>query len=528
MSNEVDDLKSALNKFTDYEVAGFLSGLNLWNIDNGYTTGAVQSNGTIDTNGAWAIYKTAKMQLAPGNYTIYTFNSASVTSTQTLRIVTAIFDPSGIIYDNTASLTSKTITVTNVSEVWVSIDGDYWNYLMVVCGENVITPFKPFLSINDILQKYDAEIAAIDNTIGDVTQLQRDSTESQITLGTATQGGLTGVVGNTISKPSTTNYYYYTIDIADTSAHYKIRVGKGTSSSYPNYIFVCDSTDKVLAVYAHPGATQAWETVEFAVPSNASKIYALSTKELYTGVEATKIEYEDADIVSVINKMNSSVLSGKTLLVFGDSIAFGSGNNVPSAITGSSYTGIGEIVAEKYGMNCIKRAVGGATIAVYTGSTNNIVAQIDYAIQQSYSPDFILMDGYTNDIAKANLVKGTITEGYSSESYDKSTFCGAWEYIISTLKKTYPNAKIVYFLPHNMPTRTIALQEEYTELVKSLCKKWSVEVADIYGRSNMLTWLTQYMQFTNNGEGTPDGTHPNGVGYEKFYLPIIENCIMHI
>jgi lysophospholipase L1-like esterase len=44
----------------------------------------------------------------------------------------------------------------------------------------------------------------------------------------------------------------------------------------------------------------------------------------------------------------------------------------------------------------------------------------------------------------------------------------------------------------------------------------------------MLTWLQEYMEYTDNGSGTADGTHPNGAGYELFYLPIISNCLLNI
>ena len=185
--------------------------------------------------------------------------------------------------------------------------------------------------------------------VGEMSELPNlgDYVEVQIDIGEATQGGLTGTVGNTISRTVTTNYYYYTIPISDTSARYKVKVGKGTSSTYQNYIFVCDSNDSVIAVYAHPESTQKWETVEFSVPSNAANIYALSIKELYTQVTAYKVFFEHGTIVDYINDLYNTSLKGKNLLVLGDSIAFGSGNPVPNEITGSSCTGVGEIMAEK-------------------------------------------------------------------------------------------------------------------------------------------------------------------------------------
>lgn len=54
-----------------------------------------------------------------------------------------------------------------------------------------------------------------------------------------------------------------------------------------------------------------------------------------------------------INGMPVSTLTGKTLYVAGDSIAYGTG----------SAGGFGKAVAQKYGMTLVNEAVDGATLA---------------------------------------------------------------------------------------------------------------------------------------------------------------------
>ena len=79
--------------------------------------------------------------------------------------------------------------------------------------------------------------------------------------------------------------------------------------------------------------------------------------------------------------------SGKTLLVLGDSIMYGSGNGGK---------GVGEYLGERFGFILKKYCVGGARVGYYEGK-NWLVEQVRSAILDGISPDYIIFDGFTND-----------------------------------------------------------------------------------------------------------------------------------
>lgn len=201
----------------------------------------------------------------------------------------------------------------------------------------------------------------------------------------------------------------------------------------------------------------------------------------------------------------------KTIVCFGDSIVAGYGNS------GKGYV---DLYAEKYGCVCHNNAVSGASIALVSGRSN-VYSQITSALDQT--ADLCVIGGLTNDISALypNGAIGTVSSGYDVPTLDITTFTDALEITLSKAKETWKH--VVYVIPHKMSTRNTAGQETMTELVRSICKKWSVEVVDIYnhgGLNTYLDWMTD--TYTSNNVGVADGTHPNENGYRMFYLPQIE------
>lgn len=122
---------------------------------------------------------------------------------------------------------------------------------------------------------------------------------------------------------------------------------------------------------------------------------------------------------------------------------------------------------------------------------------------------------------------GTISQVYNGV-LDKSTFCGAFEYIIRTLRNAYPSAKIVWVRPHNMASRPYIQQKEWGNLAQEICEKYGVPVADIYKKGNMIVQDGCNSQQGVHTESDADRTHPGNSGYELFYMPIIESTLNSI
>lgn len=221
----------------------------------------------------------------------------------------------------------------------------------------------------------------------------------------------------------------------------------------------------------------------------------------------------------------------KTLLVFGDSIMFGSGNNG---------FGVGEYLAKDLGFKVKKYAVGGARVG-YAPDKNWLVLQVKKAIENGEKPDCIVFNGMTNDCnisegaTKPDVILGEMSEGYTGFGLDKitekDTFSRCFESIVFTFLNEFPTAKTVFVRPHNMGRRDDKLQRQYGERAIEICRKWGLTFVDLYSESGLNTFIpAQRDLFTcdSYGWGRGDCTHPNALGYELKYMPLIEAKIKEL
>ena len=211
------------------------------------------------------------------------------------------------------------------------------------------------------------------------------------------------------------------------------------------------------------------------------------------------------------NTSITSTICGKSIVAFGDSLIHGH----------MSMVGMLDNLAIDNGMMLIKYAINGSTVI---GSGNgSIYNQIHTA--SDYQPDYVVFDGLTNDCFPSTVV-GEITDSFTDSDFVKTEFAGAFEFLCFTLRNKYPNAKILYVAPHSMPTRTLQLQNSFHNIAKSICRKWGITVADIYGEGQINTnipIMCNDWSYDNEGETSGgNGTHLTGEGYKKWYQPLIK------
>ena len=228
-------------------------------------------------------------------------------------------------------------------------------------------------------------------------------------------------------------------------------------------------------------------------------------------------DYQREEIKEIVRSQDNK-LENKILFNFGDSIAAGDGNN------GKGYA---KLLGKKYGLVVTDYAKGGATLG--DTASNNITSQVDTAIANGVNPDYILIEGGTNDIVNS-VALGSIANDYNITNFVKTTTSGGLEYCLYKLKETYPNAKIVFVSVHKMGSRDFTKQTECQKRCIEICNKWGVPIADIGNSGNLNTFLTCMHKFTNPTSSQPNGdrTHPNQLGYETFYLPIIYKILSSI
>lgn len=291
----------------------------------------------------------------------------------------------------------------------------------------------------------------------------------------------------------------------------KVIVSSYVDANTTNYVFTMDSS---------------WSAIRFTYyVSDEDKIMLSQGEEPQTYVDYGYMfgknlsfnDYQREEIKEIVDSQGNK-LANKILFNFGDSIAAGGGNN------GKGYA---ELFATKYGMMCYDFAVGGATLG--ETETNNITTQVTTALSRGITPDYILIEGGTNDISY-NVSIGEISNDYNINKFDKTTTIGGLEWIISTLKSNFPSAKMAFVSVHRMGSRGYSSQIERQGVCVDTCKKWSIPIIDIFNRGNLNTFLSEYHKFTNPTESQPNGdrTHPNELGYTTFYLPLIYETLYFI
>lgn len=219
----------------------------------------------------------------------------------------------------------------------------------------------------------------------------------------------------------------------------------------------------------------------------------------------------------------------KLLYGFGDSLVDGH----------CVHCGMLDALAEKYGMVYRKYAINGAAVIPCKEDSceaglsagipvPDVAAQIEAASGEV--PDFICFDGLTND-AYPHTVKmhmGSITGSYGG-NYDTSTFYGAFERVCFLLRKKYMDSRIFYICVHKMPTRDMAVQEILHRAAREVCEKWSIPCVDIFRKGQINTCVDgmhqKYSYDTAQSLTDGNGTHLNPAGYEKWYLPMIEEAM---
>ena len=178
-------------------------------------------------------------------------------------------------------------------------------------------------------------------------------------------------------------------------------------------------------------------------------------------------------------------LNGKTVLFLGSSVTYG------SAANGISFA---DIMAEECGINCVKEAVSGTTLAdindlSYVSRLKNV--------DKSISPDLFIGQLSTNDTKeKYNLELSEIEKAIS--------------FILTYVKETY-SCPIVFY------TGTYFENEKYKkmiELLYNLQKEYDFYILDLFNDEKMRSVSAEdYKRYMC------DPVHPSYEGYKEWWTP---------
>lgn len=187
-----------------------------------------------------------------------------------------------------------------------------------------------------------------------------------------------------------------------------------------------------------------------------------------------------------------------TYSALGDSITAGL-NNYPTVV--------GKILGLK---NSFNKGIGGTTISNY----NN--GMIDRYDQISLDSDIISIQGGINDSRSVPL--GTI------DSFDESTFMGAYNSLIKKVKERYPDSFVFLIsMPKTYNSITLDIYVkgneygynylDYAHAIYEIAEKWNLPVLDLYLDS-----------FTEDTKQT-DGCHPSQFYINEVLAPSVADFI---
>ncbi len=258
---------------------------------------------------------------------------------------------------------------------------------------------------------------------------------------------------------------------------------------------ITDSSDSSLSTVAYYG---------YFIPDKNDKIYP--------NAAVTADEFDR--ILSELQLYKA--LKGKTLLAFGDSIMFGSGNND---------VGIADIIGEKYGMHRFDYSYPGAVMGEYSGKSH-IANQVNHAIAANRKPDLILLNGGTNDMFRTSL--GYFHSGYDMSSIGESTYTEGFEKTMWKITKQWSGVPVIYIRCHRMVLGTDENERAFGDRGIAVAEKWKAGTIDLYHDSALNTEITSMRdRYTSwdDDRNACDSIHPNALGYAEFYLPEIAKVL---
>lgn len=223
-------------------------------------------------------------------------------------------------------------------------------------------------------------------------------------------------------------------------------------------------------------------------------------------------------------------LTGKNILNFGDSLANGAGWG------NKSYA---DLIATETGATLLDCSGSGNAFARLTNSDGYgcVVNQVKNAIVTYAESDvpIIFVEGGINDLKQDTFTIGDMTYSYEGSTSLWGTLIGACDYIFYSLRNTFPSAKIVFVMYHHMPIQNTEAglsyediderQDQQHEAFLKVCAKWGIPVADVYAEGQLNAQMEEmaklYFNTNVNEKWGRDIAHPNGLGYKRFYVPLI-------
>lgn len=284
--------------------------------------------------------------------------------------------------------------------------------------------------------------------------------------------------------------------------------------------------------------------------ANGLSAYQIALKHGFNGSESAWL--------NSLKGTSVDPLANKNIVFIGDSIILGKGNIEQTDGLGKLTSGFQYCVKQKHpDAKVYNFASDGAILtsayrnvfeSTFGYTMKSIISELDLMDKQGVVPDYIVMDGGSNDIN--NLFSLNMTDKIGSiSSYenryhsitDGSTVYGALEDIFIRIRTKYPNCKIIYLsfmessieglkmvYGNNMTDELITAIQMVFEEVKTrftdiyqICRNYKCQFINLY-ISSPDTYTAENARLY-----TIDGSHPTLAGYQYMY-PIIDDALINM
>lgn len=192
-------------------------------------------------------------------------------------------------------------------------------------------------------------------------------------------------------------------------------------------------------------------------------------------------------------------MKGYNILYLGSSVTYG---------TASGGVSFADYISERNGAVMYKEAVGGTTLV---DGENSYIKRLE-GIDTAKKFDLAVCQLSTND-ATRKMPLGTVS---LCGSPDRSTVCGAVEYIIGYIRKTW-GCPVVFY------TNSFYKSERYAEMaaaMREIASLYGVGLIDLYGDEGFNAISEEKRRLY-----MADDIHPTRAGYLEWWTPKMEEYL---
>ena len=201
-------------------------------------------------------------------------------------------------------------------------------------------------------------------------------------------------------------------------------------------------------------------------------------------------------VKAYIPNVDTGDLSGMTLTTYGDSIVFRNGWQ--------------PAIVEKFGFNHVNLGIGSTSMALHSEVESTYPCMVNAGRIQGVkdsNPDLLVIMAGTNDCHYGVAIGDNSQFSLGLDSKDKTTFKGAYSYLIETLLTWKPTLRMLLMTPMHSSYETGDRDyNTYSQAVREVAEYYCIPVADTSKESGISKF--------NYNTYTSDGIHPNDTGCE--------------